>query len=181
MLAAFLLYLAMFFGPVQQLSQVFDGYQQARVGLARIGELLRTPTSVPPAGRTRWPLDDLRGEVELRDVGFTYAGATTPALADFSLHVPPGRRPSRSSAPPGAGKSTVVKLVARFYDATAGTVLLDGVDIRDLDIADAAPPPRASCRRRRTCSSATSPRTSPTATPRPPRRGSSRPPATSAP
>jgi len=49
-LTAFLLYLAMFFAPVQQLSQVFDGYQQAKVGLSRIGDLLRTPTSVPDAG-----------------------------------------------------------------------------------------------------------------------------------
>ena len=131
-LAAFLLYLAMFFGPVQQLSQVFDGYQQARIGLTRIGELLRTPTSVPSPEHPV-VLDDLRGEVELRDVGFTYAGASTPALADFSLHVPPGRTVALVGAT-GAGKSTVVKLVARFYDATAGTVLLDGVDIRDLDI-----------------------------------------------
>ncbi|MEJ2885448.1 ABC transporter ATP-binding protein [Actinomycetospora aeridis] len=131
-LAAFLLYLAMFFGPVQQLSQVFDGYQQARVGLTRIGELLRTPTSVP-APEHPVVLDDLRGEVELRDVGFSYAGAETPALADFSLHVPAGRTVALVGAT-GAGKSTVVKLVARFYDASQGTVLIDGVDIREHDL-----------------------------------------------
>jgi len=132
-LAAFLLYLAMFFGPVQQLSQVFDGYQQARIGLLRIGELLRTPTSVPaPADPV--VLDDLRGEVELRDVEFSYAGAHTPALTDFSLHVPPGRTVALVGAT-GAGKSTVVKLVARFYDATAGTVLVDGIDIRRHDLS----------------------------------------------
>ncbi|MDD7934686.1 ABC transporter ATP-binding protein [Actinomycetospora straminea] len=131
-LAAFLLYLAMFFGPVQQLSQVFDGYQQARIGLLRIGELLRTPTSVPapehPVAR-----GDLRGEVELRDVGFSYAGAETPALSGFSLHVPAGRTVALVGAT-GAGKSTVVKLVARFYDATSGAVLIDGVDVRDHDL-----------------------------------------------
>ncbi|GAA4786272.1 ABC transporter ATP-binding protein [Actinomycetospora chlora] len=132
-LAAFLLYLAMFFGPVQQLSQVFDGYQQARIGLTRIGELLRTPTSVPaPADPVL--LGDLRGEVELRDVGFSYAGASTPALSDFSLHVPAGRTVALVGAT-GAGKSTVVKLVARFYDATSGSVLIDGVDVRDHDLA----------------------------------------------
>ena len=130
-LAAFLLYLAMFFGPVQQLSQVFDGYQQARVGLTRIGELLRTPTSVP-APEEPVAVDDLRGEVELRDVGFSYAGAETPALADFSLHVPAGRTVALVGAT-GAGKSTVVKLVARFYDASSGTVLIDGVDVREHD------------------------------------------------
>ncbi|GLZ48755.1 ABC transporter [Actinomycetospora sp. NBRC 106375] len=131
-LAAFLLYLAMFFGPVQQLSQVFDGYQQARIGLTRIGELLRTPTSVP-APEHPVVLDDLRGEVELRDVGFSYAGATTPALSDFSLKVPAGRTVALVGAT-GAGKSTVVKLVARFYDATDGSVLIDGVDIREHDL-----------------------------------------------
>ncbi|PVZ14844.1 ABC transporter ATP-binding protein [Actinomycetospora cinnamomea] len=132
-LAAFLLYLAMFFGPVQQLSQVFDGYQQARIGLTRIGELLRTPTSVPPPAHPV-VLDDLRGEVELRDVEFSYAGASTPALSDFSLHVPAGQTVALVGAT-GAGKSTVVKLVARFYDATGGTVLVDGVDIREHDLA----------------------------------------------
>ncbi|MFC5140091.1 ABC transporter ATP-binding protein [Actinomycetospora rhizophila] len=131
-LAAFLLYLAMFFGPVQQLSQVFDGYQQARVGLTRIGELLRTPTSVPTPEHPV-VVGDLRGEVELRDVGFSYAGADTPALSDFSLHVPAGQTVALVGAT-GAGKSTVVKLVARFYDASSGSVLIDGVDVREHDL-----------------------------------------------
>ncbi|MFC5061247.1 ABC transporter ATP-binding protein [Actinomycetospora atypica] len=131
-LVAFLLYLAMFFGPVQQLSQVFDGYQQARVGLTRISELLRTPTSVPaPADPV--PVDHLRGEVELRDVGFAYTGADRDALSDVVLHVPAGRTVALVGAT-GAGKSTVVKLVARFYDATSGSVLIDGVDVRRYDL-----------------------------------------------
>ncbi|WP_433803792.1 ABC transporter ATP-binding protein [Actinomycetospora sp. CA-084318] len=133
-LVAFLLYLAMFFGPVQQLSQVFDGYQQARVGLTRISELLRTPTTVPAAAHPV-PVSTLRGEVELRDVGFSYAGSDgAPALSDVSLHVPAGRTVALVGAT-GAGKSTVVKLVARFYDATRGSVLVDGVDVRDYDLA----------------------------------------------
>ena len=127
-LAAFLLYLAMFFGPVQQLSQVFDGYQQARVGLTRISELLRTPTTVPPADDPV-PVGELRGEVELRDVGFSYAGSDTQALRGVSLHVPAGRTVALVGAT-GAGKSTVVKLLARFYDVTEGQVLVDGVDVR---------------------------------------------------
>ncbi|MDL5157136.1 ABC transporter ATP-binding protein [Actinomycetospora termitidis] len=133
-LVAFLLYLSMFFGPVQQLSQVFDGYQQARVGLARISELLRTPTTVP-APQDPVPVHGLRGEVELRDVGFAYAGSeATPALSEVSLHVPAGRTVALVGAT-GAGKSTVVKLVARFYDATLGAVLVDGVDVRRYDLA----------------------------------------------
>jgi ATP-binding cassette, subfamily B, bacterial len=132
-LVAFLLYLAMFFGPVQQLSQVFDGYQQARVGLTRISELLRTPTTVPaPADPVA--VGALRGDVELLDVGFAYTGAETQALSDVTLRVPAGRTVALVGAT-GAGKSTIVKLVARFYDTTSGSVRIDGVDVRRYDLA----------------------------------------------
>ncbi len=129
-LTAFLLYLALFFSPVQQLSQVFDGYQQARVGLSRIGDLLRTPTSVPdaPTGLVQMP-DRLRGEVELRSVGFRYSQAERDALHDVSLRIAPGETVAMVGST-GAGKSTVVKLLGRFYDVTAGQVLVDGVDVR---------------------------------------------------
>jgi ATP-binding cassette subfamily B protein len=133
-LTAFLLYLGMFFTPVQQLSQVFDGYQQARVGLSRIGDLLRTPTSVPeaPAGLPDGVVEvpgRLRGEVELDQVRFRYQEAGRDALADLSLRVAPGETVALVGAT-GAGKSTVVKLLARFYDVTQGRVLVDGVDVR---------------------------------------------------
>ncbi|WHT20467.1 ABC transporter ATP-binding protein [Crossiella sp. CA-258035] len=128
-LLAFLLYLGLFFAPIQQLSGVFDGYQQAKVGLHRIGDLLRTPTSVPPAGHPRAVPERLRGAVELRGVGFTYPGTDRPALTDISLTARPGETIALVGAT-GAGKSTLVKLLARFYDVTEGTVLVDGVDIR---------------------------------------------------
>jgi ATP-binding cassette subfamily B protein len=133
-LTAFLLYLGLFFAPVQQLSQVFDGYQQARVGLRRITELLRTPTTVPDDGDVAVP-DRLRGEVELRDVGFAYAGTDEPALRGVSLHVRPGETVALVGAT-GAGKSTLVKLLARFYDAGVGAVLVDGVDVRRYRLAE---------------------------------------------
>ncbi|QQQ75619.1 ABC transporter ATP-binding protein [Saccharothrix sp. 6-C] len=132
-LLAFVLYLGLFFSPLYQLSGVFDGYQQARVGLSRIGELLRTPTTVPPAADPV-PVAHLRGEVELRDVTFAYQGTTSPAVEDISLHVAPGETVAFVGAT-GAGKSTLVKLVARFYDVTEGTVLIDGVDLRAYDLS----------------------------------------------
>ncbi|MBM7859344.1 ABC transporter ATP-binding protein [Lentzea nigeriaca] len=133
-LLAFLLYLGLFFNPIQQLSGVFDGYQQARVGLRRIGDLLRTPTTVePPATPIPVP-PRLRGEVELRNVSFTYAGADHPALDNVSLHVAPGETIALVGET-GAGKSTLVKLIARFYDATSGEVLIDGEDVRTYDLS----------------------------------------------
>nr|WP_245572453.1 ABC transporter ATP-binding protein [Actinokineospora enzanensis] len=131
-LLAFLLYLGLFFAPVQQLSGVFDGYQQARVGLKRIGELLRTPTSVRPPERPVPVPAHLSGEVELRDVDFTYPGTDRPAVSGLSLRVRSGETVALVGAT-GAGKSTVVKLIARFYDPTAGAVLVDGVDLRTFD------------------------------------------------
>ncbi len=134
-LTAFLLYLGLFFAPVQQLSQVFDGYQQAAVGLRRIRELLDTPISVPPPGADAVAVPPrLRGEVELRDVTFRYPGAEAPALDRVSLRIAPGETVALVGAT-GAGKSTVVKLLARFYDPTAGTVLIDGIDVRHFDPA----------------------------------------------
>jgi len=137
-LIAYLLYIDMVFSPVQQLSQVFDGYQQAMVGLHRITDLLRLRTSTPPAGRPA-AAGHLAGRVELRDVDFSY-GATSGehsednALAGISLAIEPGETVALVGQT-GAGKSTLVKLIARFYDATGGQVLVDGTDVRDYDLA----------------------------------------------
>ncbi|MGH3910476.1 MAG: ABC transporter ATP-binding protein, partial [Pseudonocardiaceae bacterium] len=120
---------------VQQLSQVFDSYQQAAVGLRRIRDLLGTPTSVPSPGAEAVPVPArLRGEVELREVTFRYPGADEPALSEVSLRIAPGETVALVGAT-GAGKSTLVKLLARFYDPVAGVVLVDGVDLRRYDPA----------------------------------------------
>ncbi|WP_222193350.1 ABC transporter ATP-binding protein [Modestobacter italicus] len=131
-LLAFVLYVSTFFSPVQQLSQVFDSYQQAAVGLRRLRDLLRTPTSTPAAADPA-PVGRLRGEVRLADVTFTYRGAPAPALRGVSLTVAPGETLALVGET-GAGKSTVVKLVARFYDPTSGSVCVDGADLRSLDL-----------------------------------------------
>lgn len=132
-LLGFLLYLQQFFSPIQQLSSVFDGYQQARVGLSRIGDLLRTPTSVPPAEHPVELPARLSGEVRFKDVDFSYTGAEKPALENLTLDVAAGETVALVGAT-GAGKSTAVKLVARYYDATGGAVLIDGVDVREYDL-----------------------------------------------
>ncbi|MEP7024883.1 MAG: ABC transporter ATP-binding protein, partial [Actinomycetota bacterium] len=131
-LIAYLLYIDLLFAPVQQLSQVFDGYQQASVGLRRIKELLRTPTSTPQSA-TPQPPGPARGLVEFRDVRFRYQGQPAEALAGVNLAVAPGETVALVGQT-GAGKSTMIKLVARFYDVTSGRVLVDGVDIRDRDL-----------------------------------------------
>ena len=132
-LIAYLLYIDMVFSPVQQLSQVFDGYQQAMVGLRRITDLLRLGTSTPPAARPVTP-GRLRGRVDLRDVDFGYTGSEANALTGISLTVEPGETVALVGQT-GAGKSTLVKVIARFYDVTRGAVLVDGTDVRDYDLA----------------------------------------------
>jgi ATP-binding cassette, subfamily B, bacterial len=132
-LIAYLLYIDMLFSPVQMLSQVFDGYQQAAVAVRRISELLRTPTSTPQAAHPR-PAGRGAARVELRDVHFSYTPGGPEALAGINLVVAPGETVALVGET-GAGKSTLVKLVARFYDVTAGGVLVDGVDVRDYDLA----------------------------------------------
>ena len=131
-LIAYLLYVDSLFSPVQQMSQVFDGYQQANVGLQRIKSLLDTPTSTPQATDPVRP-GRLRGAIELRDVRFGYAGQRAEAIAGVSLSVAPGETVALVGQT-GAGKSTLVKLIARFYDVTSGTVLIDGTDVRKYDL-----------------------------------------------
>ncbi|MEU1006216.1 ABC transporter ATP-binding protein [Streptomyces tibetensis] len=130
-LVAYLLYIDLFFAPVQQLSQVFDGYQQATVSLGRIQELLREPTSTKSADE---PLEvlSLRGDIAFEDVHFAY-GTDEEALGGVDLRIPAGQTVAFVGET-GAGKSTLVKLVARFYDPTGGRVTVDGTDLRALDL-----------------------------------------------
>ncbi|MGM0359992.1 ABC transporter ATP-binding protein [Streptomyces griseoaurantiacus] len=130
-LVAYLLYIDLFFAPVQQLSQVFDGYQQATVSLGRIQELLQEPASTKNAPAPA-EVGRLRGEITFEDVHFSY-GDEEEALTGISLTVPAGQTVAFVGET-GAGKSTLVKLVARFYDPTRGRVLADGTDVRALDL-----------------------------------------------
>jgi ATP-binding cassette subfamily B protein len=147
-LIAYLLYIDMVFSPIQQLSQVFDGYQQAAVGLARIKDLLRLRTTVPAAADpVPVPAAGFTGRIELRDVRFSYGSGSTlsgadvdartagEAIARVSFTITPGETVALVGQT-GAGKSTIVKLMARFYDVTGGAVLVDGVDVRSYDLTE---------------------------------------------
>ncbi|MFF8228826.1 ABC transporter ATP-binding protein [Streptomyces caelestis] len=130
-LVAYLLYIDLFFAPVQQLSQVFDGYQQASVSLGRIQELLQEPTSTKSADEPR-EVRSLRGDIAFEGVHFAY-GDDEEALGGVDLRIPAGQTVAFVGET-GAGKSTLVKLVARFYDPTGGRVMVDGTDLRALDL-----------------------------------------------
>jgi ATP-binding cassette subfamily B protein len=130
---AFLLYLDQFFSPIQQLSQVFDTWQQATVSLSRIDELMATPTGTPLAADPVTP-PALSGRISFEHVAFSYPAAPEIAvLEDLTLDIAPGETVALVGET-GAGKSTLVKLIARFYDPTGGSVRVDGLDGRDLDL-----------------------------------------------
>jgi ATP-binding cassette subfamily B protein len=128
----FILFLDQFFAPIQQLSQVFDQWQAALASMARIDELMHTEVSTPDAER---PVDPgrVRGEITLQDVHFAYPNTGIEIMHGVDLRVEPGETVALVGET-GAGKSTIVKLVARFYDVTAGDVLIDGTPITDLDL-----------------------------------------------
>ncbi|OAA26174.1 ATP-binding cassette, subfamily B [Frankia sp. EI5c] len=134
LLIAFLLYLDQFFTPIQQLSTVFDQWLQANAAARQLGELLRTSTATPQAAHPVLPPCRLRGEISLEHVTFAYEGTDLVALNDVSLSIPPGQVVALVGTT-GAGKSTLVKLVARFHDASRGTVRIDGIPLTELDLA----------------------------------------------
>jgi len=131
-LVAFVAALNNFFDPIQQLSQVYTTYQSGMAALDKIFSLLDVEPDLVDAPDAL-ELGRLRGEIELRDVSFHYGSGDDAvfAVADVSLTVPPGQTVALVGAT-GAGKSTIAKLVARFYDPTRGAVLVDGHDLRSV-------------------------------------------------
>jgi len=131
-LTAFTLYLASFFAPIQQLVQLYTTYQSGQAAVTKLRELLATSPSVPerPGAADLPPLD---GEIRLEGVTFAYAPGASPVLRDVDLTIAAGET-FALVGPTGAGKSTIAKLVTRFYDPTEGRVLLDGHDLRDVTV-----------------------------------------------
>jgi ABC-type multidrug transport system fused ATPase/permease subunit len=128
-LATFVFYLQSFFDPIQSLSQLYTTYQAGMAALDKIFELLDEEPDVADKPDAM-ELPRVRGEIRFERVTFSYGGDAL-ALDEVSLDVPPGQTLALVGAT-GAGKSTLAKLVARFYDPDDGRVLIDGYDLRDV-------------------------------------------------
>jgi len=131
-LVAFFLYLNRFFQPIQLLTQQYNTYQQGQSSIVKLRTLFDTEPSVLEYGGAE-ELPPIQGEIVFDDVTFGYDSAT-PVLEDIDLRIAPGETVA-FVGPTGAGKSTMAKLVIRFYDPTSGRVLIDGHDLRDVTLS----------------------------------------------
>jgi|694.fasta_scaffold00034_65 ATP-binding cassette subfamily B protein len=130
---AFVLLLANLFDPVQQLSQLYNTLQSAAAALHKLFGIL---DAVPDVNESESPVSlPATGDVEVRDISFTYASGSQPALSNVSVTLTAGTRLALVG-PTGAGKSTLAKLMARLYDPQTGQVLFGGVDLRDASLED---------------------------------------------
>jgi len=124
----FILTLSNLFEPIQQFSQLFNQMQSAGAGLRKLFGLLDTPSEL--VMRTPGTLLPEAGNIEVDHVSFAYGSELAPVLADVSLSIAQGERLALVG-PTGAGKSTLAKLIARFYDPSAGCIRFGGVDLRE--------------------------------------------------
>jgi ATP-binding cassette subfamily B protein len=130
-LATFMLYIGRFFQPIQLLVQQYNVLQQGRSSITRLRELVETPPSVEERpGAVE--LTSVEGAISFRDITFGY-DPSRPVLEHVNLDIAPGESIA-FVGPTGAGKSTMAKLVNRFYDPQGGAVLVDGTDIRDVTL-----------------------------------------------
>jgi ATP-binding cassette, subfamily B, bacterial len=131
-LTAFVLYLRQFFDPMQDLSQFYNVFQAAGAALEKLAGVIEEAPTVPEAVDPV-SLADARGEIALEHVTFAYRDK--PVLHDIDIRVPAGQVVALVGET-GAGKTTIARLISRFYDPTEGRVTLDGIDVRSLAVAD---------------------------------------------
>jgi len=129
-LTAFLLYLRQFFEPLQDISQFYNTFLSASAALEKLSGVLNEKPDVAEPVKPAKPPAKTRGHLELRNVQFQYVDGVK-VLPGLDLDIPAGQTLALVGTT-GAGKTTIAKLVARFYDPTGGHVLLDGIDLRDL-------------------------------------------------
>lgn len=133
-LMMFLVYLAMLLGPLATLAESATQLQNSLAGLERVLDLLEEPLEMPNApDAIQARPDTVEGHIRLKGVTFAYPGAKEPVLHDIDLEALPGQMIALVG-PSGAGKTTLCNLVARFYDPTRGSIDLDGVDLRKIDV-----------------------------------------------
>jgi ABC-type multidrug transport system fused ATPase/permease subunit len=130
---AFNSYLIMLAAPVQQLAWLVNGAGEAAAGVQRVFDVLDTPLEIKsPENAVNLPI--VKGEINFRNVSFAYAGEKNHALYNVNLDVQPNQIIALIG-PTGSGKSSLINLIPRFYDASEGVVLIDGYDVRSLDIS----------------------------------------------
>jgi len=133
-LMMFLVYVMMLLGPLATLAQSAAAFQNSLSGFDRVLDLLEEPLEMESDLETREiKQTEFRGSIEFKDVSFSYPGADGFALKDVNLRVEPGETIALVG-PSGAGKTTICNLVARFYDPTSGTVLLDGTNLIEFEV-----------------------------------------------
>ncbi|MBO0348786.1 ABC transporter ATP-binding protein [Phormidium pseudopriestleyi FRX01] len=119
--------------PLTRLGQTLDLYQRATASVARVMNLLDTPIATHP-GNKPLPIQTVRGEIQWRDVTFAYFDRN-PVINQLSLEIPAGKTIALVGAT-GSGKSTVVKLLLRLYEIQSGSITLDGIELRDIQLQD---------------------------------------------
>jgi len=133
-LTAFLAYLVMLIWPMIAFGWVINLLQQGSASMKRLAAIFDIVPGIRDTERTRTDVRELQGEIEFRRVSFTHANAPEPTLKDISLVIPKGTTLAVVGYT-GSGKSTLVNLIPRLYEATEGEVLIDGVDIRHIPLA----------------------------------------------
>ncbi|MDT8923489.1 ABC transporter ATP-binding protein [Pseudomonas taiwanensis] len=132
-LIAFSTYMGMAVGPVQSLLGLYVAVQRMAVSLGRVMELKQESVAVRPVADPR-PMPDGPGDLRLEGVSFAHEGRQGAVLNNVQVYLPGGLKVAISGAS-GVGKSTLIDLLQRFYDPDTGRILLDGIDLRDLDLA----------------------------------------------